>query len=433
MTRHVLPGDATRSPRALSRRTLLRGVAAGLGAAASASLLAACGGGSATATPAATTAATKAPTTAAPVATTAPAATSAPAAASAAATTAPAATTASAAATTAPASTTAASSAASGTTASGVKASGKVVVYSALNDSTNNAFVDAFKKATPGVDVSILPIAAAGELQTRIQTEKASPKGDVFIGGSSEFHDPLGKQGLLELYKSPNAAAVDATYKDPNGYWTGWYVGIFGFVFNTDRLAKEIGGKKPTTWDDLLDPAWKGKLILPDPVKTGGGYIFLATQFFRFNRDEAKTLDYMKKLNANIAQYPGSSPQSIELVGQGQFVGAPNWSHDILTAKSNKQPVDLIVPEQTGFEIGGISIIKGGPNTTAAKAFVDWTLSKDAGILNVQLSNRLSVLKDVPPAPGAPTLDQVKLVQYDRAYATDNKDALLKKWQAAIA
>ncbi|MDQ6833492.1 MAG: extracellular solute-binding protein, partial [Chloroflexota bacterium] len=149
--------------------------------------------------------------------------------------------------------------------------------------------------------------------------------------------------------------------------------------------------------------------------------------------DEDKMIEYMKKLNANIAQYPGTSPQSIELVGQGQFVGCPNWSHDILTAKSNKQPVDLVVPELTGFEIGGISIIKGGPNTAAAKAFVDWTLTKEAGMLNVQLSNRLSVRKDVPPAPGAPTLDSVKLVNYDRAFATDNKDRLLKKWQAATA
>lgn len=312
-------------------------------------------------------------------------------------------------------------------------ANGKLSVYSALNESTNNAFVGAFKKATPGVEVEVLGLAAAGELQTRIRTEKNSPKGDVFIGGSSEFHDPLGKEGLLEAYKSPNAAPLDATFKDPDGFWTGWYTGIFGFVFNTDRFGKELSGvKKPSAWDDLLDPAWKGKLIMPDPVKTGGGYIFLATQIFRFNKDEDKAMDFMKKLNANIAQYTGTAPQGIDLVGTGQFVGCPNWSHDILTAKSKGQPIELIVPSDTGFEVGGVSIIKGGPNTSAAKAFVDWVLTKDAGQLNVQLSNRLSVRKDVPPAAGAPTLEQVKLVNYDRVWATANKDRLIKKWQAAV-
>src|SRR5262245_24268505 len=83
-------------------------------------------------------------------------------------------------------------------------ASGKISVYSASNESTNNAFVEAFKKSVPGINVELLPLAAAGELQTRIRTEKDSPKADVFIGGSSEFHSPLGTEGLLLPYKSPN-------------------------------------------------------------------------------------------------------------------------------------------------------------------------------------------------------------------------------------
>ena len=94
--------------------------------------------------------------------------------------------------------------------------------------------------------------------------------------------------------------------------------------------------------------------------------------------------------------------------------------------------VQFVAPADTANEVGGVSIIKGGPNTEAAKAFVDWVLTKEAGELNVKLSNRLSVRKDVPPAPGAPTLDQVKLVDYDRQWATDNKDRLLKKWQQAV-
>ena len=317
--------------------------------------------------------------------------------------------------------------------APGAKPSGKLSVYSALNESTNNAFVDAFKAATPGVDVEVLPLAAAGELQTRIRTEKNAPKADIFIGGSSEFHDPLGKEGLLEPYKSPNADVVDAAFKDPNGNWTGWYLGIFGLVVNKDRWDKEMAGKpKPTTWDDLLAPDLKGKLDMPDPVKTGGGYIFLADQVFRFNRDEEKAMDYMKQVHANVGQYVGTAPQGIELVGQGQFLMGPNWGHDILTAASKGQPVEFIAPQDTANEIGAVSIVKGGPNTNAARAFVDWVLTKEAGELNVKLSNRLSVRKDVPPAPGAPTLDQVKLVNYDRAWATDNKDRLIKKWQSAV-
>src|SRR5438874_10622518 len=137
-----------------------------------------------------------------------------------------------------------ASAAAATATAAASKApvTGTLSVYSALNETTNNDFFKAFNVTYPNVKINVLPLAAAGELQTRIETEKASPKADIFIGGSSEFHDPLGKEGLLEQYDSPNAEAVDAPFKDPAGYWTGWYLGIFGLVINKDRWKKEMSG-----------------------------------------------------------------------------------------------------------------------------------------------------------------------------------------------
>jgi iron(III) transport system substrate-binding protein len=312
------------------------------------------------------------------------------------------------------------------------KASGKISVYSALNESTNNELSAAFTKAT-GIEISLLSLPAAGDLQTRITSEKNNPQADIFVGGSSEFHDPLGKQGLLEAYQSPNAKDVGAQFKEASGLWTGWYTGIFAFVTNTSRLNAEVGGKKPATWDDLLDPAWSKRLIVPDPIKTGGGYIFVATQVFRFNRDEAKAMDYMKRLHANVISYGPSSPGVITSIANAEGAGAPNWAHDILTEKA-KDPtkVDLTIPKDTGFEVGAVSIVKGGKNLPAAKAFVDWVLTKEAGELNVKLSKRGSVRKDVAPFPGAPTLDQVSLVNYDRQWATDNKTRLQKLWQTTL-
>src|SRR5438270_3965061 len=191
----------------------------------------------------------------------------------------------------------------SATAAATTKPTGTISVYSALNESTNNELFKAFTSAT-GVNVQVLPLAAAGDLQTRITAEKNNPQSDIFVGGSSEFHDPLGKQGLLEAYKSPNAANLKAEFKEASGLWTGRYTGNLGVTSNNDRLSKELGGKKPSTWDDLLDPAWKGKLVLPDPIKTGGGYIFIATQIFRFgggSAGEMKAMVYMKELHVNIA------------------------------------------------------------------------------------------------------------------------------------
>src|SRR5438552_1946803 len=132
------------------------------------------------------------------------------------------------------------STAASATASTAPKATGRISIYSALNESTNNQLFAAFTKAT-GVEVSALPLAAAGDLQTKITAEKNNPQADIFVGGSSEFHDPLGKQGLLEAYQSPNAKDVQAQFKEASGRWTGWYTGIFGFISNTSRLNSDIG------------------------------------------------------------------------------------------------------------------------------------------------------------------------------------------------
>jgi len=311
---------------------------------------------------------------------------------------------------------------------------GRISVYSALDESTSSEIIKAFKAAHPWIAVDLLPRAEAGELWTRIRVEKQSPKADLFLGGDSSLHDGLGTEGLLEEYGSPNASAIAVEARDPNGFWTGWYFGVLGFAVNTDRLRKEVGGKAPRSWDDLLDPAWRGTLVLPDPGKTDAGYVFLATQVFRSDRDEAKAVDYMKRLHLQVAQYLGRDPEGIRLVSQGRFAGGPGWSHDILTERARDPGIALVLPEDTSFGIGAVSLLKGRPSAglPAARAFVDWILTKEAGELNVKLTGRLPVRKDVTPAAGATTLDQLKLVSYDRTFASSNKERLIRAWQAAV-
>ena len=327
-------------------------------------------------------------------------------------------------------STTEATPQAAGATAAAPQPKGKIVVYSALDQTTIDAMKVAFEKKYPDVKVEVLGVAAAGEQSTRIRAEKDSPKADIFIGGSTEFHEPLAKDGLLLPYKSPVASQIDAKYSDPEGRFFGWYLGVLGILINTDRF-KELKIAEPKTWDDLLDPAYKGKLAQANPTTTGGGYIFLADQVFRFNRDEAKAMDYMKKLDTNVGTYTQKSPDPITVVARGEFVATVNCVHDMLTEKKNGFPLKIITPPETAYEIGGVSIVKGGGNPEAARAFIDWALGPEAGKINSDNSNRISTRSDVVPPEGAVTITDVKLVNYDRDWATREKDRLLKSWQQA--
>ncbi|WP_240415180.1 ABC transporter substrate-binding protein [Paenibacillus periandrae] len=307
-------------------------------------------------------------------------------------------------------------------------ASKKLTVYAALNEDDIVQIQKKFKEDT-GIEIEYLRLSGAGEASTRIQAEKASPKADIFVGGSVEFYEPLASQGLLEKYSSPNAKDLDAQFNDPKGFWQGWYMGVLGIVLNKDRFKKELepkGIKEPKTWDDLLDPAYKGLFITSNPATAGGGYIFVAEQLFRLGED--KGWDYLKKLNDNVHHYTPAAGDGINLTATGEFVAGMSWAHDIVKSAKQGYPIQVIVPEQTAFEIGGVGVVKGGANTDNAKKFVDWLLTKPVGEMNTKLSNRYSVRKDVAPPEGMIKIEDVKLVKYDREKAAQMKADVVKKF-----
>ncbi|WP_048744351.1 extracellular solute-binding protein [Paenibacillus sp. P22] len=251
----------------------------------------------------------------------------------------------------------------------------------------------------------------------------------MLVGGSVEFYQPLAEQGILEKYTSPNAADIDAKFNDPNGYWQGWYMGVLGIVLNTERYQKELapkGVQEPKTWDDLLDPAYKGQFITSNPATAGGGYIFVADQLFRLG--EQQGWDYLKKLNANVHHYTPKAGDGIQLTATGEFIAGMSWAHDIVKSAKQGYPIQVIVPEQTAYEIGGAGIIHGGANTDNARKFMDWLLTKETGELNTKMSNRYSVRSDVAPPEGMIPVSEVDLVDYDRAKAAAMKADVVKQF-----
>src|SRR5438128_8790776 len=193
---------------------------------------------------------------------------------------------------------------------------GKVVVYSALDTPVTNAVLQAFEQAS-GLRTEALTLAAAGTLATRIRVEKARPQADIFLGGSIDFHAPLANDGLLDAYLSPRLAEAKLAreFYNADGYWYGWYIGALAIMYNRDRFEREMtaqGVKPPAAWDDLLNPAFKGQVVLPSPVTTGGGFIFMATQIFRLGSED-RAFDWLKRL-AQGATFTPTAPAGITLV-----------------------------------------------------------------------------------------------------------------------
>jgi iron(III) transport system substrate-binding protein len=310
----------------------------------------------------------------------------------------------------------------------------KVIIYAALDEKTSNELAAAFKKET-GIDAEVaLQIEQAGTVSGRIKTEAPTARADVFIGGNSNFHTELVTGGYLEKYRSPviKQAGIDIKFMDPDGYWMGWYLGALCLLYNEKRYneeAKPKGIKPPTTWDDLLNPVYKGQVIASNPATTGGAYLMMAAQIFRLGSEKAG-FEYIRKLHPNVAQYTKGANGSIPLVSQGEAIVGFAWGHDTLKQKvQGNLPIVVVFPKDTGFEIGAASIIKGAPHLEAAKKFVDFLLSPTAGKINAQNGYRYPVRKGVELPPGVPTFESLQLAPWDLKKAADNVDKWKKEWE----
>lgn len=315
----------------------------------------------------------------------------------------------------------------------GETAEKKVVIYAALDEKTTNELAAAFKEATGFTAEIALQIEQAGTVAARIKTEASNPRADVLIGGNSNFHSDLASGGFLQKYTSPvvKEAGINPNLMDPDGYWTGWYLGALCLLYNEklyNEKIKPLGLKPPTTWDDLLDPAYKGRVIASNPATTGGAYLMMAAQIFRLGSERAG-FDYIKKLHPNVAQYTKGANGSIPLVSQGEAIVGFAWGHDTLKQKmQGNLPIVVVFPKDTGFEIGGASVLKGAPHAEAAKKFLDFLLSPAAGKINARNGYRYPVRAGVEMPAGVPPFEQLKLAAWDLKKAAENVDKWKKEW-----
>lgn len=307
----------------------------------------------------------------------------------------------------------------------------KVVVYTVIpSPEMNRRISEEFTRRT-GIKVDFLNIPAVGTLAARIRSEKDKPRADVFATAPVDFQEGLAKDGLLLQYKPLDlpADAVAKGYADPNGYWTGWFATTTAIFWNGSRFKQDVGENvaTPKTWDDLLKPEFKGKLVSANPQTSAVGYVQLATQMFRLGED--KGWDYASKFAASTAQFTPSAPVVVTLVEKGEVPVGVFWLSDILTSKLNRnQPLEYVVPADNAVAVWAASIVKGGPNPEAAKKFVDFLNSEYVQDLAAKLAFYHPLNPKTEPPAGAPALSNMSLVKYDMNWAAENMDRLRKKW-----
>lgn len=310
---------------------------------------------------------------------------------------------------------------------------GKITVLCGPQEDWCIAVTKAFQEET-GIQTNYVRLSS-GEAIARLRAGKDNPEFDVWWGGPMDGYEVGKAEGLIEPYVSPNAAKISDNLKDKDGYWTGIYVGALGFCSNKDVLSS-LKADVPDSWDDLLDPKFKGQVAMAHPATSGTAFTAVWTIDTLQGGDLEKSFEYYKKMNNSILQYTKTGSAPGPMAGRGEVAVAIIFSHDCV--KYQKEGMTSLVTsfpsEGTGYEIGGVGIVKNAKNMESAKKWVDWVLTAKAQEIAATVNSfQLPTNPDAKVPAEAVKLDAIKLINYDFVASAAAKKGITERFDAEIA
>jgi iron(III) transport system substrate-binding protein len=275
----------------------------------------------------------------------------------------------------------------------GARKEGQVVLYSAaIVNQAQRPWATAFMKKYPfmkmtfwrGDSESIITKVAA-EIRAR------NLVADVVEGtGAGEL---AVSANLTQPYYTPMAAAMPERYRDPHNNWTSTRLSYYSIAYNTKLVPPD---QVPKTYDDLLDPRWRGKLSWRIGTASGAPLFITA---IRLSRGEKKAREYFRKLAAQkiINFGSGSARTLVNRVIAGEFPIALNiFAHHPLISRAKGAPVNAQLMNPVPSTTGTMIIPKGVRHPYAAMLLVDFILSRE-GQQILAKANYFPVRADVPP------------------------------------
>lgn len=303
-------------------------------------------------------------------------------------------------------------------------ASKKLVVYCPHPLVFIEPIVKKFEAVT-GVQTEVVA-AGTGELLKRVEAEAANPLTDVMWGGTLSVLEPSKK--FFETYQSPEAASFVDEAKDPDGKITGFTLVPSVLMVNT----KLIGNIKVEGYQDLLNPALKGKIAFADPSKSSSSFEHVVNMLYAMGKgDPEKGWAFVQELAKNLdGKLLSGSSAVYKGVADGEYTVGLTFEEGAATYVKSKAPVKIVyMNEGVISKADGTAIVKGAKNLENAKKFVDFVSSKETQTMIAAQLNRRSVRKDVPPGEGLMPLPQIKLIKDNTEVVNKSKRQWLEKFK----
>jgi len=245
--------------------------------------------------------------------------------------------------------------------------SGELAVYTAWDERDINALIAGFNKIYPNVKVSgVRSEGGRGALLERLLTEIDSgrPLADVYSTGIPDMSAIL-RRGELVSYRSANESNIDPRFVFKDGLLHPTANLVFMTAYNRTLVSEK---EAPQTWEDLLNPKWKGKIAIDqEPNDIVAGFLILM--------GKEKGEQYLRQLSKNIIIRRGRS-LLVELLVAGEFpISIDVYAHRVAGAIKDGAPL-AAAPMPAYFSSPNVdAILKKAPHPENAKLWIDWLQS----------------------------------------------------------
>jgi iron(III) transport system substrate-binding protein len=301
---------------------------------------------------------------------------------------------------------------------------GNVVVYTSNNQQAVQAVTDTARERRVDLRFNFVT-GGSGVLLRRIQAETAAAQCDIFWSSSA---NTLGAfRQLFEPYASPEAKATLPALLEPSNIWTATNMHVVVAMVNANQLG---GNPKPTTWQALLDPRWKGKMIIAEPANSSTAYTILWGIKAQFGAEA------LRRLAANIV-VTAQAPTVLRSVAQGEYaVGLTFESNAYAYVAGGQREIELVYPaEGTYTSPEFLALIKNAPNGAAARRAFDHMISRECQIALLEAAFRRPTRGDIDVTKHVklPNIADIKTFAINENEAAAKRAEFLAEWQAHVA
>ena len=256
----------------------------------------------------------------------------------------------------------------------GAKKEGQVVIYSAMIvNQAMRPIAEKFGKKYPFVKLSYWR-ADSEDITAKLSAEVRASNvvADVFEG--TGVGEQMVEARLAQPYATPAIEAFPVEYRDPMGMWTPTRLSYYSIAYNTRMVPAD---KAPKSYEDLLDPQWKGKMAWRIGSATGTP-LFLTNLRLAWGEEKARA--YFDKLKEQkIVNFgAGSARTLVDRVVAGEYAIALNiFAHHPLISKAKGAPVNSRLFDPTASTAATMGVVKGLKHPHAAMLLIDYILSKE--------------------------------------------------------